>query len=130
MDQGTLVERQIDDGAKSVEKLRSSGFDVTAAWWMKASDEGLWFLYIASKEVDEKGIIPAYQSLESLIGSLGSLWVDRFRVRLVSPQNPVARDVLGILNRYPGQTPTLDGWRRLGDVTVDGSYIYPLAAAA
>ena len=55
MDQSSLVEMQIDDGAKIVEKLRESGFDVVAAWWMKTTEEGQWFLYIASKEVDEKG---------------------------------------------------------------------------
>lgn len=47
MDQGTLVENRVDDGARIVEKLRESGFDVAAAWWMKTSEEGQWFLYIA-----------------------------------------------------------------------------------
>lgn len=124
MDQGTLVESQINDGAKIVEKLRETGFDVAAAWWMKSSEEGLWFLYIASKEVGENGIAAAYHSVLTTMGSMGQLWVDRFRVKLVDLENPTTKDVLDILARYPGR---LSNWYggRLGNVTVDGAYIYP-----
>ncbi|HEV3238493.1 MAG TPA: hypothetical protein VGZ25_16020, partial [Gemmataceae bacterium] len=88
MDQGTLVENQVDDGAKIVEKLRERGFDVVAAWWMKTSEEGQWFLYIASKDVDEKGITAAYRTVHNVMRDLGQLWVDRFEVKLVEPGNP------------------------------------------
>ena len=130
MDQETLVERQVDDGAKIVEKLRESGFDVAAAWWMKAGEDGIWFLYIASKEVDENGIRAAYHSVNTIKGALGQLWVDRFRVKLVSPLNPVAKDVIDILTRYPGQLPMRSGGRKLGNISIDDSYIYPLPVAA
>jgi hypothetical protein len=130
MDQGTLVENQIDDGAKIVEKLRESGFDVAAAWWMKASEEGLWFLYIATKEVDEKGIKAAYHAVLTVMHGLGQLWVDRFQVKLVGPENPITKDVLSILARYPGLSPTRYGGKRLGNVSIDDSYIYPPPVAA
>jgi hypothetical protein len=116
---------QIDDGAKIVEKLRETGFDVAAAWWMKSIEEGLWYLYIASKEVDEKGIAEAYHTVHVVIGSLGPLWVDRFSVKLVDPEDAVAKDVLGILTRYPGRLSTRYGAARLGNVSIEGSYIYP-----
>jgi hypothetical protein len=130
MDQGTLVENQIDDGAKVVEKLRESGFDIVAAWWMKESEEGLWFLYLASKEVNEKGIKAAYRTIHTVMAGLGQLWVDRFEVKLVGPENPIAKDVLGILARYPGRLPTRYGGKRLGNVSVDDSYIYPQPVTA
>ena|SRR5437899_2691185 len=130
MDKETLVEKQINDGAKIVEKLRESGFDVAAAWWMKSSEEGLWFLYIASKEVDEKGIKAAYRAVSTVMHGLGQLWVDRFEVKLVSPDNPITKDVLDILARYPGTLATRYGGKKLGNVSIDDSYIYPAVVAA
>jgi hypothetical protein len=97
---------------------------------MKMSEEGEWFLYIASNEVDGRGLAAAYRSLYTLVDSLGPLWVNRFELKLVEPRNPIARDVLGILNRYPSPLPTRYGGKRLGNVAVDDSYIYPLTAAA
>lgn len=130
MDQGSLVEMQIDDGAKVVEKLREGGFDVTAAWWMKASEEGEWFLYIASKQVDEIGIAASYRKAHSLIRALGQLWVDRFEVKLVGPENPITQDVLAILNRFQDRFITRYGGKKLGNVSIDGAYFYPLPATA
>lgn len=130
MDQGTLVENQINDGARIVEKLRESGFDVVAAWWMKDSEEGLWFLYLASKEVAEKGIKAAYHTVNTVMGGLGQLWVDRFKVKLVGPEDSITKDVLGILARYPGRMATRYGGKRLGNVSIDDSYIYPQPVAA
>jgi hypothetical protein len=130
MDQGTLVEKQVDDGARVIAKLRESGFDVAAAWWMKSSDEGQWFLYIASKDVGDRGIKAAYHTIHTTMGTLGPLWVDRFEVKLVEPQNPIAQDVLGIMARYPDRTPTRYGGRKLGNVAIDDSYIYPPSVAA
>jgi hypothetical protein len=130
MDQGPLVEMQIDDGAKVIEKLREGGFDVTAAWWMKVSEEGEWFLYIASKQVDELGIANAYRQAHSVIRALGQLWVDRFEVKLIGPENPITQDVLAILNRFPGRLTTRYGGKKLGNVSIDGAYLYPLPVTA
>ncbi|MGL4551215.1 MAG: hypothetical protein ACRC33_08505 [Gemmataceae bacterium] len=125
MDQGSLVEMQIEDGAKVVEKLRDGGFDVTAAWWMKASEGGEWFLYIASALVDEVGIAASYRKAHALIRDLGQLWVDRFEVKLVGPGSPVTRDVLEVLNRSRGRLATRYGGKKLGDVSIEGAYLYP-----
>ena len=129
MDQGSLVENQIKDGARIVEALRASGFDVVAAWWMKETEEGLWFLYVASKEVDEKGIKAAYHAIHIVMRDLGELWVDRFKVKMVGPENLITKDVLNILAHSSGRLPPRFGGRKLGNVTIDGSYIYPPAVA-
>jgi len=51
----TLVERRIDDGRRLIELLTQKGIDVTAAAWVLTSEDGNWFLYIASKDVDKSG---------------------------------------------------------------------------
>jgi hypothetical protein len=125
MDQVALVERQIDDGQKLVEMLRAGGFDVTAAWWMKASEERLWFLYIASKEVDEKGIAAAYRALSTARRGMEELWVDTFEVKLVGADKPITKDVLRAFGRHPGRMPLRYFGPPLGDVSVEEAYIYP-----
>jgi hypothetical protein len=130
VDQESLVEMQIDDGAKIIEKLREGNFDVVAAWWMRTSEEGEWFLYIASQEVPDNGIAAAYRKLHSLIRSLGTLWVERFEVKLVEPENPITKDVVRITDRFPGPWPTRYGGKKLGNGAIDGAYIYPRLAPA
>jgi hypothetical protein len=130
MDQGPLVETQIKDGARIVEKLREIGFGVIAAWWLKSSEEGLWFLYIAAKDVDEKGITSAYRTMHTVIRDLGPLSVDRFELKLVGPDDPITKDVLAVLARSPGRKPIRYAGRPLGNVSVDDAYIYPPMVAA
>lgn len=125
MDQATLVEMQIEDGQRLVDELRSRNFDVTAACWLKDSEEQHWFLYIASKVVDEKGVTAAYRDLHVAIGQILKLWVDPFEVKLISPTHPIAKDVLSIQQRYHAPIPTRYGGAELGGLSIDQAYIYP-----
>ena len=56
MDQALLVEQQIDDGQEFFDLLISDGFDVSAAAWVKPSEEDRWLLYLVSKVVDDRGL--------------------------------------------------------------------------
>ena len=56
MDQGTLVENRIDEGQRFIDQLVVSGLDVTAAAWVKPTEDGDWRLYVVSKVVDERGL--------------------------------------------------------------------------
>ncbi len=51
MDQGPLVVEQIDAGAKFLAEL-DKNIPVMAAFWLKASDEDSWYLYVASDQVN------------------------------------------------------------------------------
>lgn len=130
MDQSSLVEQQISDGSRIVEKLRESGFDVVAAWWMKPTELGRWLLYIASKSVDQNGTAAGYGAVHTAMRELGELSVDRFGVRLIGSEHPATKDVLEIQSKYPAQTATRFRAVRLGHVTIDGSYIYPALVTA
>jgi hypothetical protein len=55
VDQSTLVEDQIDDGRRFVERFAADGHSVQAAFWVKTAEEGLWFLYVATDLVDREG---------------------------------------------------------------------------
>ena len=61
MDQDTVVSEQTESGKRLIEVLVANGFDVRIAFWAKPTDEGKWFLYLASPIVDEKGPAAAYR---------------------------------------------------------------------
>jgi hypothetical protein len=126
MDSVALVDEQIRDGQIFADLLVGKYlFDVTAAFWVKTSEEGRWFLYVASKEVDEKGLARAFRVAHNALQSIASRWVTVTAVRLVSPNDPIARDVLDTLQRFVARIPTVSHRSRLGDLAVEEVYIYP-----
>jgi hypothetical protein len=52
MDTELLVDNRIEDGQKLLAELLKAGFDVNVAFWVRTSEEGLWFLYIGSTSVE------------------------------------------------------------------------------
>jgi hypothetical protein len=132
MDTDTLVERLVDDGWKVVEELPQRGFEVTAAFWLQASEDGKWSFYIVSPVVEAKGLANAYRELHPLVWAMPQpLRIDPLGIKLIGPNNPIARDVLAIHQRARGPltSPIRWGGNQLGDVSVEGAYLYPLPAA-
>ena len=48
MDTELLVENKIEDGAALIRQLIRDQFEVRVAFWVKRTEEGLWYLYIAT----------------------------------------------------------------------------------
>lgn len=126
-----LVEGQIDDGRKLLERLSQNHFDVTAAFWVKDREDGQWLLYIASPVVDDKGHLAAYRDVNATIGAMPDLrWIDLFEVKLTGATHPMTKDVLDILARYPAglrtRYPGTISYRgtQLGNASIDQAYIY------
>jgi hypothetical protein len=133
MDTDTLVENLIDDGRKLVEELPQRGFEVTAAFWLKASEEGKWYFYIVSPVVDAEGLAKAYRRLHPLVRKMPQpFWIDPLEIKLIGPNNPIAQDVLAIHSRAPGPrvSPIRWGGKKLGNVSIEGAYLYPLPVTA
>jgi hypothetical protein len=133
VDTNTLVSDLIDDGRKIVEQLPQEGFDVTAAFWLKAADDGQWYFYIVSPVAESERLNDAYRRLYTIIRQVcRPLWLDPLEVKLIGPSNPIAKDVLAIHNHAPGQRgcPIRWGGKQLGKVPVEEAYLYPLPAAA
>lgn len=130
MDQGTLVENQIDDGLKLVELLAAAKFDVTAAWWVRTSEDGRWTLYIASKVVDESGTGDPYREVHRGLTTMSDPWISMSEIKVIGSTDPITKDVLAIQARHPGGMPTRSRKSRLGDLAIEEVYIYsPLSVA-
>jgi hypothetical protein len=133
MDTDTLVENRIADGQKLVEELPQRGFEVTAAFWLKSSEKGKWYFYIASPVVEADGPARAYSHLHSLIRAMPQpFWIDPLEVRLLGANHPIARDVIAIHAGLPGPRlfPIRWGGKQLGGISIDGAYLYPLPQQA
>jgi len=125
MDTELLVENQIDDGQRLVDQLIRDGFDISVAFWVKTSEEGLSRLYIASPSVDEGKLGEAYRKVYASLGNIPSSWVSPSDIKLVNDMNPIAREAVEVRDRYPLRTPTRYHGKRLGGLSTTEAYSYP-----
>lgn len=127
MDTKLLVDKQIDDGKRIVDQLMSDGFEVTAAFWVKTAEEGLWYLYIASPLVEANRPGEAYRTLYASISQIPGLSVQLSDIKLINSTNPIARDIIEVRNHYPLEKPTRHRGKRIGNVSILDAYVYPPA---
>jgi hypothetical protein len=126
MDQGTLVANQIADGQKLVGQLIHDGFPVAAAGWIRACEDGQWFLYVASPTVDSGGHVPAYRRVHTVIRQLPQPFsIHPFDVKLIATADPVAKAMLAVRDTNGVSAPTWFRGDHLGPLAVEEAYIYP-----
>jgi hypothetical protein len=122
MDTATLVDEQIDEGKRFVDHLGQSGFDVVVALWVLTSEEGQWFLYIASGVVDTDGLAAAYRKVYAELSRRQVRWISRSDIKLVGSRNPIAIDAIA---HQSTRLPTVYRGRQLGSMIIEEAYIYP-----
>jgi hypothetical protein len=127
LDQFPLVNDQIDDGKRLVARLVEEGISVKAAFWVKESETGKWFLYIASALVGRDGdTLAAYGRLLPVIRQMPQPFdINPFRVKAVGRSSPIAKAVLALQEHHPGQRGFYHEGTQLGDRYIEGAYIYP-----
>lgn len=121
MDTATLVDEQVDEGKLFVDHLRQSGFDVVVAFWVLTSEDGMWFLYIASRVVDTEGLAIAYRKAYSELSRCQVRWLTRSDIKLVGSQDAIAVEAMAYQS---SRLPTRYHGRKLGNLIVDEAYIY------
>jgi hypothetical protein len=124
MNQGPLVIDQIDAGARFVSEFQKA-FPVQAAFWLKDSDEGEWYLYVATDRITDDNFDQAYGEVLRIAEAIRDPWFDPFQVKLISIDDPLAKAALEVHRRYPGPTPTRFHGKKFGGVVVEEVYIYP-----
>ena len=129
MDQGLLVIEETEAGAELV-RLLDKHVPVDAAFWVKDSEEGQWYLYIASDRFEEKNLDAAYGEVLRLAAQVATPHLDPFRVKLIPADDPLAQAALEVHRRYPARIATRFGGKNFGGMSVDGVYIYPAPAGA
>jgi hypothetical protein len=128
MAQTALVETQIKEGQRLIDRLAQEGVPVTAAAWIKESDSGDWYLYLVTTLVSEgSGKKPAYHRVNTVIRAMqgDGFEMDPFAKKVIGPHDPIARDLLAHPLGRAGRSPTPFQGSRLGDLAVEEAYIYP-----
>jgi hypothetical protein len=142
MDQDPVVSEQTESGKRLIEALAAAGFDVRVAFWAKPTEDGKWFLYLASPAFDEKGPLAAYRFVFDVVRQIPDLWIEPLEVKVIGLNDSLAQAALAltkptvadrpftVLNPKPYSGMTRFGGSVLGGVSVEGAYIYPSAQAA
>jgi hypothetical protein len=138
MDQESLVIEQRESGERLIQALRSQGFEVRVAFWMKPIEAGKWILCVASPFVDEQGKAVAYRFVHSVLKTNADLWIEPLDIRVIGMRDSLTTAALAIkepvipnspfamrnARSYPGAT--WFGGATLAGTEIDGAYIYPL----
>jgi hypothetical protein len=126
MDQGTLVATQIEDGERLIHRLTGEGVAVTAAGWVKESESGQWFLYLVTPLVGQDGVRrPAYRRVNTVLLQMPQpFWVDPLEIKVVGPDSSVGKAMRDLHRHYPRPSPIRYGGAQLGDMSIDGAYLY------
>jgi hypothetical protein len=133
MAQATLVELQINEGQRLIDRLAQAGIIVTAAAWVKESESGDWYLYLATPLVSEGGgKRTAYHRINTVIREIQKegFGMDPFAKKVIGLHDPIARDMAANRGGRSGGPPTPFRGSRLGDLAVEEAYIYPPPTSA
>jgi hypothetical protein len=127
MDEGTLVETQIQDGTSLVDQLIRNGVSIAAACWMKESEGGGWYFYLVTPLVGRGGdTLPAYRRINQVIRALPeALWIDPFQIKAVGPSEAIGQAILDLQRRYSRRLPARVALTSLGGVEIQEVYLYP-----
>ncbi len=124
MDQGPLVIEQIDAGSEFIDRL-DEYVRVRAAFWMKTSDSGRWYLYVASDQINDSTKKAAYAEVSRVAREMDNPNLDQFQVMLIGSDDPLARAALNVHQRFAARVPTRVRDNPFGGVSVEEVYIYP-----
>ena len=127
MDYVPLVNEQIEDGKRLLERLAEEGVSVTAACWLKETERSRWHLHLVSSLVSDDGArMPAYERVRKLIEEMPQpFWIELSEVRFEKPNGPLSKAVRELIRTSKGRLPIRLGSGGLGGVSIDAAYIYP-----
>lgn len=140
MDQDAMVMEQVDAGRRLVAKLGANGFETEVVFWAKPAEEGKWFLYLASRFVDDKGPAEGYRLVYGVMRADPDPWIEPLEVRVLGLDDSLTQAVRSVIKPKPSGSPfavqhpkphqgmTRYGGSSLGGMSVDGAIIYPPAA--
>jgi len=133
MAQETLVEVQLKEGQRLIDRLVQDGIAVTAAAWLRESESGDWYLYLVTPLVTEGGgKRPAYHRVNTVIREMQKegFGMDPFAKKVIGPHDPIAEDLIGKRNGHPDGPPMPFHGARIGNLDVEEAYIYPLPVSS
>jgi hypothetical protein len=124
MDQAPLVMDEIEAGREFIERFHAS-WPVKAACWLRAAEDGERYLYVALDGLTDANVDAAYGEVLRVAREMKDHYTDPFRVKVIRPDDPVARAVLDLYRRFPARIPTRVNGSVFAGRAVAEAYIYP-----
>jgi len=124
MDQEPLVTEQIEAGRKFIEEFDKYR-PVQAAFWLKATEDSGWYLYVASDQITDENFDVAYGEVARASRSIRDPNLDLFRVKVVGIDDPRAKAALDVYQQYSGRAPARVRAGQFGPLGAEGVYLYP-----
>jgi hypothetical protein len=124
MDTSPLVMDEIDAGADFLKRLHAFR-PVTAACWLRNSDNEERYLYAGLDGLTVENTDIAYREVLRITQEMTDRYIDPFRVKLISPDHPVAKAIAEIYRKYPRRIRTGFNGRVFAGMAPAEVYIYP-----
>jgi hypothetical protein len=127
MDQTTLVNDQLEDGHRLLERLATDKIPVSAAAWLKESEDGCWHLYLATPlATAESGRRQAYRRILPVVQGMSQPFrIEPLAVKVVEGAGALTAAVRDLQRRFPGKWIIPYDGPSLGGVSIAGAYVYP-----
>lgn len=126
-----LVREQIEGGEKLIRKLLERGFRVEGALWGQREYDSHSYLYLIAPQLDVDGPSHGYSAIreaQAELESEGIHWmerIERYSMKLLSPNDPLARGLLEKYRALPNLKPSLPRDQSIGSEFVDNAFVYP-----
>ncbi|MDQ2835395.1 MAG: hypothetical protein M3Y50_16965 [Acidobacteriota bacterium] len=122
MDQATLVNLDVDAGARAVVALDDAKIRVVVALWMVSDDHDDWRLVLSSPFLDQSRLLDAYQEVAKALH--GRFLHMPPPILILPTKDPFIRD----LRKLFGKTKDVNGMRlggqMIGNRFVSDAYVY------
>lgn len=129
MDQEPLVTEQIEAGRKFINEFRKYR-PIQAAFWLKATEDSGWYLFVASDQITDENFDVAYGDVRQASRNIEDPNFDLFRVNVIGIDDRRAKAALDIYRRYSGRPPARVRGAEFGSMGAEGVYLYPPPATA
>ena len=124
MDQAPLVIDELEAGVEFIRRLNAYQ-RVAAACWLRPDEDSDRYLHVAIDGLTDDKMDAAYADVGRVADEMTDHYIDRFRVKVNSTNDRIAKAVLDIYRRYRAPIPTRFKSSDFGGTAVDEVYVYP-----
>ena len=121
---------QIEAGKKFIDEFEKYR-PVQAAFWLKATEDSGWYLYVASDQITDENVRVAYGDARHASRNIQDPNFDLFRVNLIGIDDPRAeKRHWTYTGDFPGAFRRAFRPGEFGPMGAEGVYLYPPPATA
>jgi hypothetical protein len=124
VDKTTLVEADIEAGAKLIRALDAANFPLSAALWLYLPEEEDWRLILATPLVREKGPRAAYELVQKVLMELPNLPLSLDQISLVDPNDRTVSLLRLAISTGPGIAGVRFSRNTINGVYIEDAYLY------